>query len=73
MKEKKQGLFSKIKNFLIDCKIELKKIVWPTQKTVWKNTGIVLALIFTIGIFVALFDTMFLQLLRMVMTVANPK
>ena len=73
MKEKKQGLFSKIKNFFIDCKIELKKIVWPTQKTVWKNTGIVLALIFTIGIFVALFDTMFLQLLRMVMTVANPK
>ena len=73
MKVNKQGLFSKIKNFFIDCKIELKKIVWPTQKTVWKNTGIVLALIFTIGIFVALFDTMFLQLLRMVMTVANPK
>ncbi|MBR0423789.1 MAG: preprotein translocase subunit SecE [Clostridia bacterium] len=71
MKEKKQGLFSKIKNFFIDCKIELKKIVWPTQKTVWKNTGIVLALIFVVGVFVALLDTGFLGLLRMVMAVST--
>ncbi|MBO7605752.1 MAG: preprotein translocase subunit SecE [Elusimicrobiaceae bacterium] len=73
MKEKKQGLFSKIKNFFIDSKIELKKIVWPTQKTVWKNTGIVLAMIFIMGVFVALLDAGLIELLRMVMTVSNTK
>ncbi|MBQ6143949.1 MAG: preprotein translocase subunit SecE [Clostridia bacterium] len=73
MKEKKQGLFSKIKNFFIDSKIELKKIVWPTQKTVWKNTGIVLAMIFIMGVFVALLDAGLMELLRMVMTVSNTK
>lgn len=73
MKEKKQGLFSKIKNFFVESKIELKKIVWPTQKTVWKNTGIVLAMIFIMGVFVALLDEGFLQLLRTIMTVSNTK
>lgn len=73
MKEKKQGLFSKIKTFFVDCKIELKKIVWPTQKTVWKNTGIVLAMIFIMGVFVALLDAGLMQLLSMVMTVSNTK
>lgn len=73
MKEKKQGLFSKIKNFFIDSKIELKKIVWPTQKTVWKNTGIVLAMIFIMGVFVALLDAGLMELLRMIMTVSNTK
>ena len=71
MKEKKQGLFSKIKNFFIDSKIELKKIVWPTQKTVWKNTGIVLAMIFIMGVFVALLDAGLTELLRMIMIVSN--
>ena len=73
MKEKKQGLFSKIKNFFVDCKIELKKIVWPTQRTVWKNTGIVLVMIFIMGVFVALLDAGLMQLLSMVMTLSNTK
>ncbi len=73
MKEKKEGLFSKIKNFFIDYKIELKKIVWPTQKTVWKNTGIVLMMIFIMGVFVALLDAGLMQLLSMVMTISNTK
>ena len=73
MKEKKEGLFSTIKNFFIDYKIELKKIVWPTQKTVWKNTGIVLMMIFIMGVFVALLDAGLMQLLSMVMTISNTK
>ncbi len=73
MKEKKEGLFSKIKNFFIDYKIELKKIVWPTQKTVWKNTGIVLMMIFIMGVFVALLDAGLMQLLSMVITISNTK
>ncbi len=73
MSEKKANVFTKIKNFFVDCKIELKKIVWPTQKTVWKNTGIVLMMIFVMGVFVAVLDTGLLQLFGLIMSVSNTK
>jgi len=73
MSEKKANVFTKIKNFFVDCKIELKKIVWPTQKTVWKNTGIVLMMIFVMGVFVAILDTGLLQLFGLIMSVSNTK
>ncbi len=73
MGEKKENVFAKIKNFFVDCKIELKKIVWPTQRTVLKNTGIVLMMIFIMGVFVALLDAGLLQLFGLVMSVSNTK
>lgn len=73
MSTEKKGMFSKIKNFFVDSKIELKKVVWPTQKTVWKNTGIVLAMIFIMGVFVALLDAGLIQLLGTVMSVSGNK
>ncbi|MGN1044124.1 MAG: preprotein translocase subunit SecE [Acutalibacteraceae bacterium] len=71
MKKKKLNVFSKIKSFFIDCKVELKKIVWPSQKTVWKNTGTVLMTIFIMGVFVALLDAGLMQLLSLVMSVSS--
>ncbi len=73
MSEQKSGVFTKIKSFFVDCKIELKKIVWPTQKTVLKNTGIVLAMIFIMGVFVALLDAGLMQLLSSIMAVSSNK
>ncbi len=73
MSEKKVNALAKIKNFFVDCKIELKKIVWPTQKTVWKNTGIVLVMIFIMGVFVALLDAGLMQLFSLVMSVSSNK
>ena len=69
--EKKVGAFGKIKEFFVDCKIELKKIVWPTPKMVFKNTGIVLITIFIMGIFVALLDTGLLYGLGKIMSVSS--
>lgn len=73
MSEKKSGVFSKIKGFFVDCKNEIKKIVWPTQKTVWKNTGIVLMMIFIMGVFVALQDLGLRELLGLIMSVSSSK
>ena len=67
MKKKKFNVFSKIKSFFVDCKVELKKIVWPSQKTVWRNTGIVLMMIFAMGVFVTLLEAGLTQLLSLVM------
>ena len=71
--KKKKSIFARIKNFFVDSKTELKKIVWPTQKTVFKNTGIVLMMIFIMGIFVALLDAGLIQLLGLVMSVSRNK
>lgn len=71
MKKKKFNVFSKIKSFFVDCKVELKKIVWPSQKTVWKNTGIVLMMIFIMGVFVALLDEADMHLLSFVMSISS--
>ncbi len=71
MKKKKFNVFSKIKSFFVDCKVELKKIVWPSQKTVWRNTGIVLMMIFAMGVFVTLLEAGLTQLLSLVMSISS--
>ena len=71
---KKPNAFSafvkKTAKFLKDCKGEIKKIVWPTPKAVFKNTGVVLATIIVLGLFVFALDTAFMSLLGLIMDVA---
>ena len=57
--------------FLKDCKGEIKKIVWPTPKTVFKNMGVVLVTVAVSGIFVFALDTIFLNLLSLIMTITH--
>lgn len=72
-KDKKPGKFSaSVKNagkFFRDVKSEIKKIVWPTPKSVFKNTGVVLVAIIISGIFISSLDSIFLALLGLVMNV----
>lgn len=63
--------FKRLVKFFRDCKGELKKIVWPTPKSVFKNTGVVLVTIIVLGLFVFLLDTGFMNLLGLVMNVAK--
>ena len=72
MSEKK-GMFQRIKDYFSESKTELKKVVWPTQKTVWKNTGIVLAMILVMGVFVALLDMGLMKGLSSIMLVSSYK
>ena len=63
--------FQRVIKFFRDCKGELKKIVWPTPKSVFKSTGVVLVTIVILGLFVFLLDTGFMNLLGLVMDVAK--
>ncbi len=63
--------FKRIGKFFKDCKGELKKIVWPAPKAVFKSTGVVLVTIILLGLFVFLLDTGFMNLLGLVMDVAK--
>lgn len=56
-KKSKASLWKKMSGFFKDSLVEIKKIVWPKPKMVFKNMGIVLAVISVIGVFVFLLDT----------------
>ena len=62
--EKKQP--NKVAKWFKELKIEFKKVVWPTKKTVINNTGIVLAVVAASAILVGLLDTGFLGLMRLI-------
>ncbi len=59
--------FKRVGKFFRDCKGEIKKIVWPTPRAVFKNTGVVLVTIIVLGLFVFLLDTGFMNLLGLVL------
>lgn len=63
--------FKRIAKFFKDCKGEVKKIVWPAPKAVFKNTGVVLVTILVLGLFVFALDTGFMNLLGLVMEIAK--
>lgn len=73
--DKKQNAFvrfcKKAVKFFKDCKGELKKIVWPAPKAVFKSTGVVLVTIIVLSLFIFLLDTAFMNLLGLVMDVAK--
>ena len=61
----------KMTKFFRDCKGEVKKIVWPAPKSVFKNMGVVLVTMLIVGLFVFGLDTLFMKLLSLVMAVAG--
>ena len=64
-------VFKKIGKFFRDCKGEVKKIVWPTPKAVFRSTGVVLVTIVILGLFIYALDSGFMGLLSLVMDVAK--
>ena len=66
--DKKRNIFRSAGKFFRDCKNEIKKIVWPTPKAVFKNMG---AVIIIIGLFIFALDTGLINLFRLFMGVAG--
>lgn len=48
---------NRVVKFFKDLKSELKKVVWPSRKTVVNNTGVVLAVMLIVGLFLTGVDT----------------
>ena len=57
---KKENWFKRtwgaISRYFRELRSELKKVVWPTPQQVLKNTLIVAACVFVVGVFIWLFD-----------------
>ncbi len=50
------GLLSRIKNFFRDSWLELQKVIWPSYEDVVKLTGLVVVVVFTVGLFIFVWD-----------------
>lgn len=61
--KKKQG---KISKWFKDLRIEFKKVVWPTKKTVANNTSVVVGVVAASAVLVGLLDMGFLELMRLI-------
>ena len=58
-KAKKPNVFRRLGSFFAKSWSELKKVSWPSAKTVMKNTGIVLLVVLFVGVIIFGFDTLF--------------
>ena len=61
--EKKPGFFKRIaaniKRFFKDMRGEMKKVVWPSKKTVINNTGVVMAVLVAFSVCIGAIDFVF--------------
>ncbi len=73
--EKKPNFFVRagkgISKFFRDTKSEIRKITWPTAKTTFKNTGIVLLAMLVVGLVIFGLDFGLEWLFGLVMDVAG--
>ena len=61
-KNSKPSLFARLGKYFRDTSGEFKKIVWPSWKTIWKNTLVVLTMCVIFTIVVWGLDFVFAQL-----------
>lgn len=56
-----------VKTFLESVKIELGKVTWPTRKETMATTGVVVAIIFLISIYLGACDIVLAKLMRLIL------
>lgn len=61
---------NRVLKYFRDTISEIKKIVWPTPKVTFKNTGIVLVAMVIVGLVIFGLDTGLMALLSLVMNTA---
>jgi len=58
-------VFGKIKQFFIEVKIELKKVVFPSREEVIGSTKVVVVLVIIMAVFLGLIDMLLSKLIGM--------
>ena len=60
-------MYAKIKQFLREVKIELKKVTWPSRKETIGSTSVVLIVVIIIASFLGLVDIGLSKLMRILL------
>ena len=56
------GLWARTKSFFRESWLELQKVIWPSQEDVVKMTGLVVAVVLIVGVFIFAWDRVVLQI-----------
>lgn len=57
--DKKPNVFARIKDWFVDMKAELKRVVWPSFAKIRQNTLIVLIFVLVVGAVIWILDWLF--------------
>ena len=57
--DKKPNLFARIKDWFIDMKAELKRVIWPSGRKVRQNTLVVFIFVLIVGAIIWILDWLF--------------
>mgnify|MGYP001076513740 CR=1 FL=1 len=49
-------MWQKLKNYLVDVKFEIKKLVIPDRKSLWGSTFVVILVSIALSVLIGLFD-----------------
>jgi preprotein translocase subunit SecE len=60
------GYMKAVSNFLRDCKMELKRVKWPTRKELMASTAMVLFLVIVIAFFLGIMDELLVRIIAKV-------
>jgi len=61
-------MFEKIKQFLSEFRVEMRKVSWPSRKEAVASTGVVLVVVVIIASYLGLADLLFSKLLRLLLS-----
>ena len=65
--EKIKLMISKIKRFLREANVELKKVTWPTPKEALASTSVVIVVVIIISLFLGVVDLGLTKIIRLVL------
>jgi preprotein translocase subunit SecE len=49
-------MFKRIRTFLTDVRVELKKVTWPSRPDTISSTGVVIVVVFLISFYLGIID-----------------
>jgi len=58
------GRGASVKGFFRDAWLELLKVIWPTREEVTKMTGLVVAVVIVVGLFIFVWDQVLVGVTR---------
>jgi preprotein translocase subunit SecE len=58
------GRGARVKGFFRDAWLELQKVIWPTREEVTKMTGLVVAVVLVVGLFIFFWDKILVEITR---------
>ena len=57
-------MFEKIKQFLREFRVEMRKVTWPSRKEIVASTGVVLVVVLLISFYLGLADLLLSKALK---------